>query len=63
MEGCLCVRVVQVEKCSHCLLVLGAVETALTINNCDSITVVTACRRLHVRWEMWEGVRMGREKM
>ena len=38
------------------MLVLGAVETVLTINNCDSITVVTACRRLHVRWEMWEGV-------
>ena len=63
MEGCLCVRVVQVERCSHCLLVLGAVETALTINNCDSITVVTACRRLHVRWEMWEGVRRGVWKM
>ena len=47
---------VQVERCSHCLLVLGAVETALTINNCDSITVVTACRRLHVRLEMWEGL-------
>lgn len=41
-------RAVYIEKCSHCLLVLGAVETAITVNNCDSITVVATCRRLHI---------------
>ena len=47
---CVCVcRAVYIEKCSHCLLVLGAVETAITVNNCDSITIVATCRRLHIR--------------
>jgi TBCC domain-containing protein 1 len=39
---------VHVERCSHCLLVVGAVEMSLTISNCDSLEVVAACRRLHV---------------
>lgn len=41
-------KAVQVEKCSHCQLVLGAVETAVTVSNCDSVVIITACRRLHV---------------
>jgi TBCC domain-containing protein 1 len=39
---------VHVERCSHCMLVVGAVEMTLTISNCDSLVVVAACRRLHL---------------
>ena len=56
----------QVEKCSHCLLVLGAVGSTVAVSNCDSITVVTACRKLHVRYiEMITGLRIihGNENM
>ena len=40
----------QVEKCSRCVLVLGVVQAAVSVSNCDSITVITACRRLQVRY-------------
>ena len=42
-------RTVTMEKCSHCLLVLGAVESVVTVSNCDSLTVVAACRKVHIR--------------
>lgn len=41
-------KAVQVQKCSRCLLFIGAVETTVSVSNCDRITVVAACRRLHV---------------
>ena len=42
-------RLVQVEKCSRCVLVLGAVASVVTVNNCDSLTIITVCRSLHIR--------------
>ncbi|XP_064391984.1 TBCC domain-containing protein 1-like [Halichondria panicea] len=41
-------RTVTLEKCSHCLLVLGAVKSVVTVSNCDTITVVAACRKVHI---------------
>ena len=57
VRACVCVatlcsypiRTVTLEKCSHCLLVLGAVESVVTVSNCDTITVVAACRKVHIR--------------
>ncbi len=42
-------RTVTLEKCSHCLLILGAVESVVAVSNCDSITLVAACRKIHIR--------------
>lgn len=43
-------RMVQVEKCSYCVMVLGAVSTVMVINNCDNLTIIAACRSIHVRY-------------
>ena len=42
-------RSVVIDKCSHCLVVLGGVERSVVINNSNSLCVVAACRRIHVR--------------
>jgi TBCC domain-containing protein 1 len=39
---------VVIEKCSRCVIVLGAVERCLMVNNCNGICLVAACRRAHV---------------
>ena len=53
-EGELCVcccRCVMIEKCARCVIVLGAVERAVTVTSCAGIKLVTAGRRLHIKYE------------
>lgn len=45
----LCFRCVVIEKCSHCVIVLGAVERCVSLNHCTGICLVTACRRVMIR--------------
>ena len=42
-------RFVSIEKCSNCQIVLGPVEHMVTVTNCDEVTLVTFCRKLHIR--------------
>lgn len=52
----LCCRSVHVEKCSRCVLVLGATSSAVEVANCDSLTIIAASRRVHIRFAgqgMW----------
>ena len=44
-------RCVVIEKCARCVVVLGVVENTVTVNSCAGIKLVTACRRLHVRYK------------
>ena len=47
-------RSVHVEKCSRCVLVLGATSSAVEVTNCDSLTIIAASRRVHIRF-VWAG--------
>ena len=40
-----------IEKCARCVIVLGAVERAVSVSSCAGIKLVTACRRLHIRYK------------
>lgn len=42
-------RFVSIEKCSNCQIVLGPVEQVVTVANCEEVTLVTLCRKLHIR--------------
>lgn len=52
LSSALC-RSVHIEKCSRCVLVLGAVSSTVVVSNSDSLTIVTACRKIHVRLVNW----------
>ncbi|XP_032831239.2 TBCC domain-containing protein 1 [Petromyzon marinus] len=39
-------RSVSIERCRRTVLVLGPVETHVTVHGCEDVTVVVACRRL-----------------
>jgi len=41
---------VRFERCFNCIVVVGAVHTAVVANKCQNVTMVTACQPLHIRW-------------
>ena len=41
---------IRLERCVNCTVVVGTVHTAVVVNKCENVTMVTACQSLHIRW-------------